>query len=77
VPRPRKSKVANFRADYAKHDERFVFVMSILERYSYWDCSRLLECSMKKVAQARIGALRQLPGVAPSCREAMNRHFVV
>jgi hypothetical protein len=39
--------------------ERFVFVMSILERYSNWDCSLLLECSMKKVAQARIGALRQ------------------
>jgi hypothetical protein len=44
--------------------ERFVFVMSILERYSDWDCSVLLECNMKKVAQARIGALRRLPGLA-------------
>jgi hypothetical protein len=43
--------------------ERFVFVMSILERYSDWDCSVLLECSMKKVAQARIGALLRLPGL--------------
>jgi DNA-directed RNA polymerase specialized sigma24 family protein len=40
--------------------ERSVFVMSILERYSDWDCSVLLECSMKKVAEARIGALLQL-----------------
>jgi hypothetical protein len=26
--------------------ERFVFVMSILERYSDWDCALLLACSM-------------------------------
>jgi len=39
--------------------ERFVFVMSILERYSIWDCSLLLGCSMKKVVQARTRALRQ------------------
>jgi DNA-directed RNA polymerase specialized sigma24 family protein len=38
--------------------ERFVFVMSILERYSIWDCSLLLGCSMKKVIQARMRALR-------------------
>ena len=44
--------------------ERFVFVMSILERYSDWDCSVLLACSMKEVAQARTGALRRLPGLA-------------
>jgi hypothetical protein len=53
--------------------ERFVFVMSILERYSDWDCSVLLECSMKKVAQARIAALRLLPSLAaaliPRCDE--------
>ena len=57
--------------------ERFVFVMSILERYSDWDCSVLLECSMKKVAQARIGALRRVPGLAAVMREAMSRHLVV
>jgi DNA-directed RNA polymerase specialized sigma24 family protein len=39
--------------------ERFVFVMSILERYSIWDCSLLLGCSMKKVIQARMRALRR------------------
>jgi DNA-directed RNA polymerase specialized sigma24 family protein len=44
--------------------ERFVFVMSILERYSNWDCSLLLGCSMNKIAQARMKALHQLPGLA-------------
>ena len=44
--------------------ERFVFVMSILERYSNWDCSLLLGCSMNKVAQARMKALRQLSDFA-------------
>jgi hypothetical protein len=41
--------------------ERFVFVMSILERYSNWDCSMLLGCSINKVAQARMRALGRLP----------------
>ncbi len=46
--------------------ERFVFVMSILERYSNWECSLLLGCSMNKVAQARMRALGRLPElVAP------------
>jgi DNA-directed RNA polymerase specialized sigma24 family protein len=44
--------------------ERFVFVMSVLERYSHWDCSLLLGCSMNKVAQARMGAVRRLPELA-------------
>jgi DNA-directed RNA polymerase specialized sigma24 family protein len=42
--------------------ERFVFVMSVLERYSLWNCSVLLACSAGKVVQARIQALRALPG---------------
>lgn len=41
--------------------ERFVFVMSILERYSNWDCSLLLGCSTNRVAQARMRALCRLP----------------
>ena len=41
--------------------ERFVLVMSILERYSAWDCSLLLGCSIKKVAVARMRALRRPP----------------
>jgi DNA-directed RNA polymerase specialized sigma24 family protein len=44
--------------------ERFVFVMSILERHSNWDCALLLGCSMNKVAQARRRALRRLPDLA-------------
>jgi DNA-directed RNA polymerase specialized sigma24 family protein len=41
--------------------ERFVFVMSILERHSHSDCALLLGCSMNKVAEARTTALRRLP----------------
>src|SRR6266404_3442519 len=44
--------------------ERFVFVMSILERYSNWDCSLLLGCTVNKVAQTRMNALRRLPDLA-------------
>jgi hypothetical protein len=44
--------------------ERFVFVMSILERYSSWDCSLLLGCGVNEVVQARIKALRRLPDLA-------------
>jgi hypothetical protein len=44
--------------------ERFVFVMSILERYSNWECGVMLGCSMNQVAQARMKALRQLPEFA-------------
>ena len=44
--------------------ERFVFVMSMLERYSNWDCSLMLGCSMNKIAQARIKALHRLPDFA-------------
>ncbi len=44
--------------------ERFVFVMSILERYSNWDCSLLLGCTVNKVAEARVNALRRLPDLA-------------
>lgn len=44
--------------------ERFVFVLSILERYSHWECSVLLTCSTKKVAQLQTQALGQFPGAA-------------
>jgi len=40
---------------------RFVFVMSVLERYSDHECALLLGCSVKEVREARIGALRDLP----------------
>jgi DNA-directed RNA polymerase specialized sigma24 family protein len=46
---------------------RFVFVMSVLERYSEHECSRLLNCTVGDVIDARSHALRTtftLSGVA-------------
>ena len=40
--------------------ERFVFVMSVLERYSEHDCSILLGCARRDVAAALAGALQHL-----------------
>jgi len=41
--------------------ERFIFVMSVLERYPAWECSVLLGCDMKEVVQTRMRALCELP----------------
>jgi DNA-directed RNA polymerase specialized sigma24 family protein len=43
--------------------ERFVFVMSVLERYSDQDCSLLLGCARRQVTAARARALQQLRGL--------------
>jgi len=40
--------------------ERFVFVMSVLEKYSYQDCSILLGCSRQAIVEARSRALEHL-----------------
>jgi hypothetical protein len=40
-----------------EHFERFVFVMSVLERYSDQDCSVLLGCSRRDVGETRMRAL--------------------
>jgi DNA-directed RNA polymerase specialized sigma24 family protein len=40
--------------------ERFVFVMSVLERYSEHDCGLLLGCSAREVREARGRALEEL-----------------
>jgi DNA-directed RNA polymerase specialized sigma24 family protein len=40
--------------------ERFVCVMSVLERYSDQDCSVLLGCAQRDVIAARIRALQQI-----------------
>ena len=40
--------------------ERFVFVMSVLERYSDRDCALMLGCNPNRVSQARRKALRRL-----------------
>jgi DNA-directed RNA polymerase specialized sigma24 family protein len=54
-------------ADYAiarilrlEHFERFVFVMSVLEKYSDRDCSVLLGCSRQDVGETRMRALLNL-----------------
>ena len=44
--------------------ERFVFVMSVLEKYSYQDCSLLLGCSRQAVANAATRALEHLTNPA-------------
>jgi len=40
--------------------ERFVYVMSVLERYSDQDCSVLLGCTRQDVISARFRALQQI-----------------
>jgi hypothetical protein len=40
--------------------ERFVYVMSVLERFSNLDCSVLLGCARREVIAARIRALQQI-----------------
>jgi DNA-directed RNA polymerase specialized sigma24 family protein len=44
--------------------ERFVFVLSVLERLSYRDCAVLLNCTPQNVSDARVRALQQLPTLA-------------
>ena len=48
--------------------ERFVFVMSILERYSDRDCALLLGCNPDKVSPARRKGLRRLADFASVLR---------
>lgn len=40
--------------------DRFVYVMSVLEKYSDRECSILLDCAVKKVTDVRIRALDRL-----------------
>ena len=54
--------------------ERFVFVMTILERYSVCECSLLLACSTKEVAQAQWRALSHLPALTLSFRELTREY---
>jgi DNA-directed RNA polymerase specialized sigma24 family protein len=43
--------------------DRFVYVLSVLEKYSDRECSMLLECAVEKVVHARTRALQALAGV--------------
>jgi len=49
--------------------ERFVYVISVLERYSDQDCSVLLECARRDVVAARIRAFQQLETMSPEERQ--------
>jgi hypothetical protein len=40
--------------------ERFVFVMSVLEHYSQYDCALLLECSLLEIREALSRTLEEL-----------------
>ena len=40
--------------------ERFVFAMTVLERYSVHECAALLNCDPREVQQVRVWALRSL-----------------
>jgi DNA-directed RNA polymerase specialized sigma24 family protein len=48
--------------------DRFVFVMSVLERYSDQECSLLLDCSRTSVVAARIRALQKIGNSAEDHR---------
>ncbi len=43
--------------------DRFVYVLSVLEKYSDRECSMLLDCAVEKVIDARTRALQALAGV--------------
>lgn len=42
--------------------DRFVYVLSVLEKYSDRECSMLLECAVEKVVHARTRALQVVAG---------------
>ena len=50
--------------------ERFVFVMSVLERYSDQDCALLLDCTRREVMAARARALQRIGSAAETYRKA-------
>lgn len=55
--------------------DRFVFVMSVLERYSDRECSLLLSCTLRNVIDARLRALRTLAGLDSVSADAVERQL--
>jgi hypothetical protein len=51
--------------------DRFVYVISVLERYSDQDCSVLLACSRRDILTARTRALRQIGSAVESHRKQL------
>lgn len=50
-----------------EHFERFVFVMSVLEKYTDHDCSVLLGCARQDIGETRLRALRHVAESAGQC----------
>ena len=46
--------------------ERFVFVMTVLERYSDHECALLLGCSIQDIRETRVRALEHIAASVPS-----------
>ena len=44
--------------------DRFVYVLSVLEKYSDRECAMLLDCTVDRVGEARIRTLRRVADVA-------------
>jgi DNA-directed RNA polymerase specialized sigma24 family protein len=84
-PRPSDTNVSNSRVQPDAKDpapisavvelpafERFVFVMSVLERQSVRECSLLLGCGREDVAAARIRTLQKIGAIAQRFKESEN-----
>ncbi len=56
--------------------ERFVFIMSILERYSAQECSLLLGCFRRDVINAQVTAVRRLASVVTTTETQPENDFV-
>jgi DNA-directed RNA polymerase specialized sigma24 family protein len=55
--------------------ERFVFVMSVLEHYSEYDCALLLGCSVREIREGRTHALQELAD-SPHMDRSQNQLFM-
>ena len=56
--------------------ERFVFIMSILEKYSAQECSLLLGCFRRDVLNARTAAIRRLAGIVIATETEPERDVI-
>jgi hypothetical protein len=56
--------------------ERFVFIMSILEKYSAQECSLLLDCFRRDVINAQATAVRHLASVVIATETRPENDFV-
>jgi hypothetical protein len=56
--------------------ERFIFIISILEKYSVHECSLLLGCLRRDVISARTAAIRNLAGVVIATEIQADRDVI-